>query len=95
MAEDTVDKIVLRMQPLDYRLLKLIEQRGPVHHRKITEELGERGKQTLARCKGRGLIVPIRKAKDWYTYDMTDIALNVLKAYEDAQESQKSQQIIT
>jgi len=36
------------------------------------------GQSSLARCKARGLIVPVRKSKDYYTYDITDLALEVL-----------------
>jgi len=87
MSEDTVAGVIKRMQPIDYNLLKLIKNVGPIHHRKLKDEFGEKGKKALVRCKARGLIVPRRKGKAYYVYDLTDVALDVLKEYETSQMS--------
>lgn len=94
MAEDNVEYALKRMGSFDYQLLNLIRRFGPINYHKIKAELGGKGKECLARCKGRGLIVPVRKSKDYYTYDITDLGLDVLNV-KDAQASQPSHTIIT
>ena len=79
MSEDTVSGILKRMQPIDYSLLNFIKNVGPINHHQLKAELGDIGKKALTRCKARGLIVPRRKSKAYYVYDLTDVALDVLK----------------
>jgi hypothetical protein len=82
MSEDTVGDLMKKIEPVDVQLLRLIKQLGPIHHHKLSDEFGENGKKALVRCKARGLIVPKRKSKAYYVYDITDLALNLLKACE-------------
>jgi len=94
MVETTLDSIMKRLQPLDLQLIHLIKTYGPINHHKLKSELGNPGLKALARCKGRGIIVPRRKSKAYYVYDVTDFGLEVLKACE-TQPSQTSKYNIT
>jgi len=87
MSEDTVSGIIKRMEPIDYNLLQFIKTVGPIHHHKLKDEFGDKGKQALVRCKARGLIVPRRKSRAYYVYDLTDVALDVLKTCESSKSS--------
>jgi len=94
MVETTLDGIMKRLQPLDLQLIQLIKTCGPINHHKLKSELGEPGLKAMARCKGRGIIVPRRKGKAYYVYDITDFGLEVLRASE-TQASQSSIHNIT
>lgn len=90
MAEDNVEYAAKRMTTSDYLLLKLIMDVGPVNYHRVMNELGnEKGKNVLARCKARGLIVPNRKSETYYVYDITDLGLEVRQAYEERKEQTK------
>jgi len=92
MSEDSVGDLMRKIEPIDLQLLQLIKKLGPIHHHKLTDELGEGGKGALVRCKARGLIVPQRKSTAYYTYDITGLALDLLKASEvKVSETQTSQ----
>jgi len=82
MSEDTIGDLMRKIEPVDFQLLRLIKTVGPIHHHKLTDELGEGDKEALVRCKARGLIVPQRKSTAYYTYDITGLALDLLKACE-------------
>lgn len=82
MSEDTMEGLMKRALPPDIELLRLIRNVGPTFHRKITETLGKEGPLALTRCKARGLVVPQRRKKDWYVYDITDLGLELLEVYE-------------
>lgn len=90
MAEDNVEYALKRMKPLDITLLELIIDKGPITYHKAMK-VGRAGKDTLARCKSRGLIVPIRKGESYYLYDITDLGLEVKEAY--THEQQKRQNL--
>jgi len=82
MSEDTIGNLIKRIEPVDYQLLRLIKDIGPIHHHKLKDEFGDIGKKALVRCKARGLIVPRRKSSAYYVYDITDLALDLLKSCE-------------
>jgi len=82
MSEDSVDDLIRKIEPIDHTLIRLIKKRGPIHHHVLTKEFGEQGKEAMVRCKARGLIVPRRKSASYYTYDITDLALDVIKKSE-------------
>jgi len=67
------------MEPLDLQLLRVIQKFGPTNHHRLTRELGERAAESLARCRARELVIPVRKSKAYYVYDITDLALAVLR----------------
>ncbi|MCK4478436.1 hypothetical protein KAU88_07930 [Candidatus Bathyarchaeota archaeon] len=93
MAEDTIDRLMKRVQPIDYELLFLIEQSGMVNYRGIMKSLGNSGKQSLTRCKARGLVTPVRRSQSYYVYDITDLGLDLLKSkqVQDGKQAQASQ----
>ncbi len=78
MATTEVESITKRMQAMDTQLLMLIEDKGPIYSKIISDELGEEGKKALTRMKARGLISPIKVGEHYYRYDMTDLGLSVL-----------------
>ena len=94
MVEDTLESTLKRLKPIDHQLIRLIKTYGPINHHRLKNELGELGLNALSRCKARGLIVPRRKSKAYYVYDITDFGLEVLNACE-TQASQSSIRTIT
>jgi len=68
-----------RLQPLDIQLLELIQAKGPVYYKTVTEEMGANAKNALVRCKARNLVIPVRKEK-YYRYDLTDLGYEALQA---------------
>lgn len=82
MAEDTAEYAVKRMKPEDFQLLDLIHTLGPINWMKVKRTFGDNGKEYLSRCKARGLIVPVRQREGYYTYDITDLGLDVAETYE-------------
>ena len=80
MAEDTIDRLMKRVQPIDYDLLFLIRQGGLASYMKVKRKLGVEGTQAIIRCKARGLVTPVRRDETNYYYDVTDLGLELLKA---------------
>ena len=81
IAIDQIANILNRIQTIDVNLLSLIKKRGPTYARAIDDELGEGTKLTITRMKSRGLIVSKRAESGYYRYDITDLGLSVLEAY--------------
>jgi len=81
MIESHLTYVMKRLDPMDYRVMKMIRDTGPVYHRKVYEELGhDLGKQVLTRLKSRGVISPLRDRKTGYSkYDMNEIGFEILK----------------
>lgn len=81
MIESHLDYLVKRLEPMDYQLMKMIRDYGPVYHKKVYEELGQnQGKKVLTRLKSRGVISPVRDPKTGYSkYDMNEIGFEILK----------------
>jgi len=94
MAEDNVDYAIKRMGALDFQLLDSIMKLGPINYHRMQNELGKEGKNVLSRCKARGLVVANRKSETYYVYDITDLGIEVARAYE-TKASQSSEHIIT
>jgi len=82
MVEDTLGRLMKRVEAVDYQLIGLIKQKGPIHHRIVTTTFGEKGRKALTRCKARGLITPVRRGQAYYVYDVTDLGLDLLNAHE-------------
>ena len=78
MADTLVDRIIKRLQPIDKKLLEIIQERGMVCSKTIRDKYGEKIREAIIRCKARSLIVPVRKGTS-YWYDITDLGLEVLK----------------
>jgi len=95
MVEDSVPRILARIDKVDIHLLNFIRQAGPVYDHKLQQELGKKYKQAMTRCKARSLVTPIRKRGHYYHYDITDLGLEVLKAISKSEKSEISVQKIT
>lgn len=94
MADDSLERIMKRVEPIDISLLSLIKDSGPIHHHKLTNEFGVKGREAMTRCKARGLITPQRVSGGYYKYDITNLALQLLKALEiESNVSQSSKNI--
>ena len=81
MADSEVEYILKRIKPFDVQILDMIVERGPVYRSRITDELGEKASETLVRLKARNLVVPLKKTKDYYVYDLTNLGLEVRQEY--------------
>ena len=66
-------------KPIDFELLKLIDDRGQIHQH-IVEAYGREGKRSVLRLKSRGLIVPARQGDStYYKYDLTALGKEALE----------------
>lgn len=82
IAESQVESILKRIKPYDIELLELILANGPVWYGRIKNELGsEKTKEALTRLRARNLVTPIRHETGYYTYDISDLGLEVLNTY--------------
>lgn len=81
MVEDSVDRIIARIDEIDVHLLEYIKTHGVAYDKKLKAELGDQYKQVMVRCKSRSLVTPIRQSGTYYRYDITDLGLEVLKAW--------------
>jgi len=95
MVEDSVPKILARIDKVDIHLLSFIRQVGPVYDKKVKQELGANYRQAMVRCKARSLVTPIRGKGHYYHYDITDLGLEVLKALGESEKSEISVKNIT
>jgi len=83
IAETQTEYILKRIEPIDIKLLELIQASGPVYMKKIEHDVGPDARQILTRCKARNLVVPIRVHEDslhYYKYDLTDLGIQILSA---------------
>jgi len=78
----TVDRleIVLKMmKPSDLNLLKIIDKNGAINYQKARKELEDDYKQTLIRCKARGLVTTQDYGKDNYKIELTPLGFDALE----------------
>jgi hypothetical protein len=68
------------IKPEDVELLKLIDARGPVKYEIAKHALGEDYRNTVTRCKGRGLIMAITENHKSYRYELSPLGQDVLDA---------------
>lgn len=78
IVETHMDSLMKRVQPLDVQLLQLIEMKGPVYSLQVEKEMGPQGRDVITRLKSRQLITPIRCGVNYYKYDITDLAIQLL-----------------
>lgn len=79
MVFDTVDHALKRMDAIHYSLLRFIKTYGMINHHQLKDEFGEAGLNAMKWCKSYGLVVPVRKGKAYYNYDLTDLGVSILK----------------
>jgi len=93
MIETHLDYVMKRLDPLDYDLMRMIRNYGPVYHRQVYEKFGQgEGKKVLTRLKSRGIISPVRDLQTGYSkYDMNEIGFEILKtSFTKTEESKES-----
>jgi hypothetical protein len=80
IIENDLERTIKRMIPVDYDLLGIIMQKGPIGEYDV-EKTDEPDvfKETLKRCRARNLVVPVRCAGSHYKYDITNLGLEILK----------------
>jgi len=79
IVDTHMDSLMKKVQPLDIQLLQLIEDRGPVYSLQVEKELGVEGREAITRLKSRQLVSPMRCGMNYYKYDITDLAIQLLK----------------
>ncbi len=77
-------------KPMDFQLLQLIRDKGPVHLKNV-DSLGDEARMALTRCKARNLVVPLHKGGGYYKYDMTPLGYDVLVAFNESEKSEYSE----
>jgi len=82
MVESQLDYLMRRLEPMDYRLMRVIKEKGPIYHDQVYADFGrDIGKKILTRLKSRAIISPVRDPETGYSkYDMNDIGFEILKA---------------
>jgi hypothetical protein len=80
LSQDTVSQLLKIITPPDIKLLRLIQRKGPAHHKMVQTELGEDYKDTVTRCKARSLVIPIDYGKENYKLELSSIGIDILAA---------------
>jgi len=79
IAETEVDTVLKRLQTSDVTFMKRILERGPISEYLLRKDMGSEGRLIVTRLKARNLVIPVEVSKDNYSYDLTDLGLEVLK----------------
>jgi len=81
MVESGLEYLMRKLEPIDYQLMRIIKETGPIYHDKVYAEFGKAmGKKLLTRLKSRGVISPVRDPTSGYSkYDMNTIGFEILK----------------
>jgi len=82
MVESGLDYLMRKLEPMDYQLMRIIKESGPIYHDRVYAEFGrDLGKKILTRLKSRAVISPVRDPSTGYSrYDMYEIGFEILKA---------------
>lgn len=86
MVDSQLESTLKRLQSDDVELIKLLRERGPLSYDFLRETCREKYNNAVVRCKARSLVIAKREVGHHYTYDLTDLGLEVLKALEKPQE---------
>lgn len=92
-AQGQTTWILKLCQPIDFDLLNMIRNRGPIQHANAME-LGKGAKQCLVRLKARHLIVSTHMGGGYYKYDITPLGYDILHAHENPEPQQSQPQIL-
>jgi len=92
MIESGLDYLMRKLEPIDYQLMRIIKDTGPIYHHKVYAEFGkELGKKILTRLKSRAVISPVRDPNTGYSkYDMNEIGFEILKALDNGDTPKQS-----
>jgi len=89
MSIDKLDIVLKMIKPSDIQLLKLIDLNGPIYYKKAREDLKELYKQTVIRCKSRGLIITSDHGSYNYKLEITPLAIDVLESLKNKDTARK------
>ena len=92
--EGHLDFTLKLMQPIDFKILDMIRQRGPLYY-DLIHQLGIEGKKALIRLKARQLIVTLINEKGTSHYDLTPLGLSIIQARDLNQLVQQAQALPT
>lgn len=79
LSQDTVPQLLKILNEHDFKLLRLIQRKGPAHHKMLQTELGEQYKDTVTRCKARSLVLTMNTGSDT-KLDLSSIGIDILAA---------------
>jgi hypothetical protein len=83
ILENDLHRTIDRMVPIDYSVLQMITQKGPIGETDVKKaDKPDEFKEALKRCRARNLLVPVRCASSHYKYDITNLGLEILKVQE-------------
>lgn len=82
MVDSQLESTLKRLQPDDIDLMKLLQGRGPTNRTFLYATCQNKYHDATIRCKARSLIISKREAGHDYTYDLTDLGLEILRALE-------------
>jgi len=89
IVETETDIVIKRLVPVDYKFMQLILERGPLSEYILKKEFGSEGRTIVTRLKARSVIVPKEVSKDNYSYDLTDLGLEILRTRETKENKEK------
>lgn len=81
MVDSQLETTLKRLQPDDIELLQLLKERGPTSYEFLRQVCKDKFNNAAIRCKARSLVIAKRvQGKTYYTYDLTDLGDEILKA---------------
>lgn len=78
LSMDSIDNLMKILKPNDFKLLRLIDRKGPVYYEAIEKELGENYRDVVTKCKARSLVIPTRINQDYWKLDLSSLGHDVL-----------------
>ena len=78
MANDTLDQLMKLLKPSDIKLIRLIDNLGPINYNTAKDNLGDDYKLTLTRCKARSIIIPTNLGNNNYKLDLSSIGRDII-----------------
>jgi hypothetical protein len=92
LTTSNIGTVMKLCKPLDFEILKLIDERGQIHQH-IVEAYGKEAKAAVLRLKSRSLIVPTRQGQQstYYKFDLTALGKEVLEKNAGNSESKPSE----
>lgn len=78
MANDTLENLMKILKPSDIKLIRLIDELGPLRYETAKEQLGETYKVTVTRCKARSIVIPTNVGNNNYKLDLSSIGRDII-----------------
>jgi ABC-type lipoprotein export system ATPase subunit len=80
LAMNHTESLLNICKPIDFELMRLMDQRGPICYDRI-DDVGKEGRFALVRLKSRELVIAIQMQNGYYKYDLTPLGRNVLNLH--------------